>query len=241
MKRLLMGIALMLAIGCAHRQENLPPVAWKTEQDALTILHDRAAAVRTVVAEGLITLQRPNGESVRLDLAMVSQPPDRLRLRAWKLSRAVFDLTLNNDALWLYTPDDPSLKEKVHSAGMNAGKLARTWAMLAGQFFQSPGLTMRERGNQLIFTGVVDGKTVRCEVDRRTLVPRRYVILDDRGVARFTLELGDYQMHGEIPFAHRYTAVSEMGRILISLRDVELNTELAAGAFIPPRRAQKLP
>jgi len=37
------------------------------------------------------------------------------------------------------------------------------------------------------------------------------------------------------------TARSDDGTISVALREVELNGELAEGAFVPPKRAEKLP
>src|SRR5437773_772620 len=96
-------VVVALLAGCATR-EKLPPVSFRDERQALDILIRRADTVKTVSSQGLITLQRPDGESVRLDLAMVragGAGGDRLRLRAWKLGRAVFDLTMNGEDVWL--------------------------------------------------------------------------------------------------------------------------------------------
>src|SRR5262249_20183151 len=118
-----------------------------------------------------------------------------------------------------------------------ARKLADTMELFNGALFHEPGVRVTETPELLI----VSSAQIRCEVDRRTLVPRRYLLLDDSGAARFTMELSDYRMIGEIPFAYGYLAISDDGRILIALREVELNGALAENAFVPPRRAEKLP
>jgi outer membrane lipoprotein-sorting protein len=239
MKRPALLLIFLLA-GCAKHAPPLPAVRWNDTPDALRILQERAAAVRTISSQGLLTLSRENGESVRFDAALVSEPPRRVRLRAWKLGRAVFDLTFTPDGLWILTPDDPSLREKVKSAGVSAGKLARTWSTLSGEFFSRADLKVTDSGTQLILTAPFDDMRVRCEVDRRALVPTRYTLADDRDVTRFTLTLADYRMHDDVPYPHRVTAVSETGNILLELSDVELNTELAERAFVPPRRAEEI-
>src|SRR4029450_11222658 len=98
--------------------EHLPPVPWRDHAEALDILARRADDVRTMTAQGLITLVRPDGESVRFDLVMVRDADKGVRMRAWKLGRAVFDLTMTRDGVWLLTLDDPSLKQKVRTAGV---------------------------------------------------------------------------------------------------------------------------
>jgi len=236
---LLLGL---LAAGCiARNDEKLPAVTWRNHDEARRILAERAEAVRTVTAEGLITLVRPDGESVRFDLAMVRDRERGVRLRAWKLGRAVFDLTMTRDGgVWLLTPDDPSLKQKVRAAGVSARQLLDAWEMFNGEFFTTTGGGRFEdrAGGMLRYVT----KNALCDIDRRTLTPRRYGLTDDAGRLRFELELSDYREIGGVPFAHRYTASSrDEGEIRIALRDVELNTELAPAALTPPRRSEKLP
>jgi outer membrane lipoprotein-sorting protein len=247
MKRLALLLLLALAVvGCASRNANdadkLPAVEWRDQQEALDILARRADAIETVTSEGLITLTRPDGESVRFDLAMVRHKSDGVRLRAWKLGRAVFDLTMTPEGVWLLTPDDPSLKQKVRTAGVSARQLVETWKTFNGELFRARDGKLTEAGKNLIYTTKQrDAVTVRCEIDRRSLTPRRYLMCDDKGVTRFTLDVSDYRDIAGQLFPHRYVATSSEGKILITLREVELNTELAPNALRPPRRAEKLP
>jgi hypothetical protein len=235
----LLLFGLLLAAGCAARSdEKLPTVKWRDHDEALRILAERAQAVRTVTAEGLITLIRPDGESVRFDLAMVRDRDRGVRLRAWKLGRAVFDLTMTPDGVWLLTPDDPSLKQKVRTAGVSARQLLDAWEMFNGEFFVSGNGDFQHRAGVLRYAT----SNAFCEIDRRTLTPRRYALVDATGRQRFVLALSDYREITRIPFAHRYVATSrDEGEIRIVLREVELNAELAPAAFTPPRRAEKLP
>lgn len=234
-------VATFLA-GC-RSIEKLPTVAWHDPHEAVSILAHRAEAVRTLTAQGDITLQRPDGESVRLDLAMVRSGRDRVRIRAWKLGSAVFDLTMNPDGVWLLTPQDASLRNKARSAGLTARKLAENLALLGGDLFREPDLGVREDERELVIDSPPrnDGTRVRCFVNRRTLTPNRYQLLDRENVARFALELSNYRMIDQVPIAARYLATSDDGRIIVVMREIELNTELAENAFVPPRRAEKLP
>jgi outer membrane lipoprotein-sorting protein len=234
---LLACLAVALFAGCAPKEQQLPAVPWHDEREAREILRQRAEAVRTVSAEGLLTLERPDGESVRFDLAMAREGDQRVRLRAWKLGRAVFDLTMNPEGVWLLTPDDPSLKQKVRSAGVSARQLVESWNLFNGELFRSDDSELVDRGGTLVYRGA----NITCEIDRRTLTPRRYVLSDDNGRQRFRLDLSDYRDVAGTPFAHRYVATSDEGRIIIALREAELNTDLPPDAFRPPRRAEKLP
>ena len=179
-----------LLVGCAHKSPPLPPTPWRDADDADRILRERAHAVHTVSSSGLITLTRPGGESVRFDAAIVTAPPDRLRLRGWKFSRAIFDLTLTPDGLWLLTPEGDSMKAKVKSAGVGAGQIARNWALLSGAFFDRQDLTVAVQSHELMLTAPQDGMTLHCYVDRLTLVPTRYALEDMHGQTRFRANAG---------------------------------------------------
>jgi hypothetical protein len=241
---LLCAVTASLA-GCGTRartEANLPTFGDLDHAAALRVLDERARAVKTLSARSVLTLARADGQTVRLDGAVVMAPPDRLRLRAWKFNQAIFDLTLTPDGLWVMTPDDPSRKQKVLPASLSAAQLGREWALLSGSFFGVPDLKVRDAGNRLVVTRVMDdGRTVACEVDRRTLTPRRYRMFDPTGRERFTLTLGEYDVFGGIPWPTRLDAKSTEGRIGVRLKDVELNGELAPNAFRPPRRAEKQP
>jgi hypothetical protein len=54
------------------------------------------------------------------------------------------------------------------------------------------------------------------------------------------LQLERYTLIDGIAFPLRYDAHSDSGAIRIDLRNVDLNTELAPAAFVPPRRAEKV-
>jgi outer membrane lipoprotein-sorting protein len=211
--------------------------------ETLRQLAERTRRVKTLSGEGLITLTRPSGESVRLDAAIAMAPPDRTRIRAWKLGRAIFDLTVLPEGMWAVAPDDPKRKDDIKSAGVSAAKLAKTWSVLSGGFFDSPNLKTELGGSTLTISRTAANEpTVVCEVDRATLTPRKYAMLDDSGATRFTFTLGRYrQFPGDVVWPTRLVADSDAGKVEIELREVEVNPELAPGAFVAPRRAEKLP
>ena len=233
---------LMMA-GCARRKpSNLPTYPALPDSEALRVLADRAASVKTLSAPADLTLTRPGGDSVRLDAAIVMAPPDRLRLRAWKFGQAVFDLTLTEEGRWVMTPEDPGRREKMLPASVSAAQFAREWALLNGQFFTAPDLSVRSENNRLLVRRQLDdGRTITCTVDRPTLTPRTYVMRDGAGRARFTLALSDYQVINEIPWPLRLDARSGDGKISVRMKEVDLNGDLSPTAFRPPRRAEKRP
>jgi outer membrane lipoprotein-sorting protein len=230
----------MLA-GCAPgRGAELPAYRWVDAPTALADLRARADAVKTVSAECGLTLERPDGQNVQLDGALVMRNPDHVRLRAWKFNRAVFDLTLNDEGLWVMTMDDPKRREQILPASVNAGQFLKQWSYLNGGLFAEPGLTTRVEGGTLFITRRSedeDNDALTCEVDRRTLTPRRYVY--ESSAERFELRLERYRDVNSIPWATRLVASSGMGRVIVDQREVEINGELAPNAFVPPRRAEK--
>ena len=244
-RRAILGSACLFAggllSGCARsRPSGLPTYRNLSDSESLDVLARRAAAVKTLSAPADLTLTRPGGDSVRLDAAIVMAPPDRLRLRAWKFGQAVFDLTLTEEGLWIMTPDDPGRREKVLPASVSAAQFAREWALLNGQFFTAPDLATRTDGNRLLVRrDLEDGRTITCAVDRPTLTPRSYVMRDGAGCPRITLALSDYQVVNEVPWPMRLDARSGDGRITVRMKEVDLNGELSAAAFRPPRRAEK--
>jgi hypothetical protein len=190
----------------------------------------------------VLTLVRSNGDSVRLDGAVVMRLPASVRMRAWKFSQAVFDLTLTPEGLWIESPPDPDRREKMLPASVNAAKMARAWAVVSGQFFCDSTVRIVDRGGpRFEVEGRIQGQRVICDVERATLTPRRYRVLDSTGVERFTLTMERYEVIQGIPWPVRLCAHSENGLIVIELRNVELNAELAPNAFVPPRRAEKIP
>ena len=232
--------AAMFTSGCAPR-EQLPAYQWVDGQTALRDLAARAQAVHTASAQCQITLTRANGQSVRLDGAIVMQPPDHVRLRAWKLGQAVFDLTINPDGVWMVLPDDPQGKQRMIPAGASAAEMAHAWAIFSGGFFSAGDAKIIDKGGpRFVVERWIDGKKIDREVERSTLTPRLYVLSDQSGVKRFTLSEQEYQVIGGIPWPTRLIARSDSGTIDLKLQDVELNAELPSAAFVPPRRAQKM-
>jgi len=232
-------LAVILA-GCAAH-ENLPTYPWNGPSDAIAVLSQRAQSVKTVSAQCQLTLTRANGQSVRLDGAMAMKPPDSVRLRAWKMGQAVFDLTLNNGQAWVETPSDRDARDRVLPASASAGKMARAWALLSGAFFTGEDLHVIDHGGpRFTLWRMIEGSRVECAVERATLTPRVYSMIDPSGRRRLELIEDHYQQIGGIAWPTRMTAHSDQGTVVVEMSDTELNTDLPPGAFRPPARAQRL-
>lgn len=238
-----LSLALVLLTGCHHEEkEFITQYPLTDTPTTLASLATRSKLLHTLSGEGLITLTRPNNDSIRLDAALVMRPPDQARVRAWKFGRAVFDLTITPDGVWAIVPDDPNRKVQIQTAGVTAAKLAKTWSLLAGGFFEDTHLATEIQGEKLIIRRQSTTEpTVICEVDRATLTPRKYVMFDDAGKQRFSLTLDHYKQFDQIAWPTRLTAVNESGTVEIELQDIQINPDLPDSAFVPPHRAEKLP
>jgi hypothetical protein len=197
--------------------------------------------VKSVSGSGTLELTQPDGDSVVLDVAVVLAMPNHARLRAWKMGQAVFDLTITPDGVWLETGQQGARKSQITSAGDNAARVTRGLSLLSGGFFDDPNLTGVDHGNELTLTQQKPGEpTITCQVDRDTLTPRQFRMVDSTGNERFSLGLGEYTDSAGLLWPRKVTAISPAGKIVVSLDDVEINGEIPEAAFTPPARAEKL-
>lgn len=237
------AIILCALAGCRH--EPLPTYRLEDAASTLRLLaeHAPAARVHTVSAEGQVELTRSGGQSIRLDTALAAEPPERVRLRAWKFGQAALDLTLTSDGLWIMQPSRAGRAPASQPAGLRPGQFRRMWQLLDGGLFSDPRATARlDHGQILITRHEADGMTIVCRADRATLTPRRYDILDASGKQQFSLRLEKYALFGEerIAWPRRIVALSSDGRITVSVREAQFNQPLNPAAFTPPRRARKI-
>jgi outer membrane lipoprotein-sorting protein len=238
--RMLIAMVALINIGC--RTEQIPNYPQMDETSSLRILAERTQQIRTISAQGTLTLTGSDNQTVRLDVAIASQPPQRMRLRAWKFGQGIFDLTLTPEGIFIVTPDNDSRKQQIKSAGISAGDFMRTWSMLSGGLFEAPHLEVEFTIDKLRIIRTMAGEpTIICIVDRATLTPRRYELVDNHGKRRFSLMLDQYTSINNLVWPRRLVATSEKGTINIELREIELNGDLPAEAFVPPRRAERLP
>jgi hypothetical protein len=234
-------ISFLIALsGCSGEAiDTYPPMP---AGESMKVLVARSRGVSAVSCEGLITLTAPDGQSVRLDGAVAMQAPDRVRMRAWKLGRAVFDLTVTPKGVWMLSSEGGQHAREMRSAGISTAHLARAWSLLSGRLFEQAGLMAEVRGGQIVARYDAPSQPgIVCEIDRSTLTARRYTLLDEHGSARMRLVLDRYQRQGQAVWPMRIVAESDRGQVRIDLRRVELNQLLPEDAFVAPRRAEKLP
>ncbi len=242
----LTAIATAATSGCSTP---LPAYPWKDHETAQRLMAEHAAELQSVQSEARMILTAADGNSVTLDGAIVAAPPDRFRLRAWKLGHAVLDLTLTPEGVWLKA-DENREKGTGAAAGLgsiSAGGIVGPWSLLTGGLFDQPCVSRPAQieiaddgGSTFIFRRFADrtgATSITCEIDRRTLTTRRCAVLDESGVERAVLTLGDYRNFGGIVFPARIDASGADGTVLILLDDPEFNTPLPPNAFVPPAGA----
>jgi len=235
-KRLALLISLLVT-GCVAQRPAapLPQYPLMDATAALRTLQARAARLHTLSGTCTLVLTRSDGQSIQLDAAVAMAPPDRLRLRAWKANEVVFDLTLLPNGLWIETADDPRAKSQIVPATLKAAEFSRQLLIFSGGFFDGASVAVVSPA-----WFVFRRDHVYCQVNRSTLTASRYWVVDSSGRTRFTLDLADYSPIDGIPWPMKFTAIQPGGdRIDIQFDAVNVNSTLARGAFIPPRRAEK--
>ncbi len=208
-----------------------------SESEALHVLSDRARAIHTVSSEALVTLTRKDGQTVRFDAALVMEPPERARMQAFKFGQTVLDLTITPAGVWLLTSDIQ--KEETFSVGVRTGEMTHQWMRLATGLIDEANVSANNRGaNLLIQETKTNGTTIASLIDRKTLTIREVIGRDRNGRQRFELTFARLSQFNSVVWPRRIEAVSDAGRILIELRDVEINGQVPEGAFKPPPRGE---
>jgi hypothetical protein len=237
-------IVLAFAIGllCSCAATDPPPVARRGGDDRapLDVLRADSAALRTFAASGRLLLETHQSDAIQLEVALVLRSPDAQRVRAWKFGKAVFDAGAIGADAWMET--DASV-ESSDALGLDYSQLVEAVSFLSGKFFA----TAREAGSSpdgLAFeapTGEGDRPgVIRSVVDRDTLTVRSFALLDEQGVERYRLTLDDYREINGLVIARRLTGHGEEGRFTLRLDHIEVNEDLAPGAFDPPPGARKV-
>lgn len=240
----LLTLAMVLLLASCRATPRIPTHPAADGAASLAVIADRQASIKSIQGAANVELAKISGQSVILDAAIVAVPPNRIRLRAWKLDRAVFDATILNEELWLVPPDDPNDESRLADADRIGGGIRHAFALLGPEFYTSA--TVRNElttATILIAAGRVGATNVSCEIDRPTLTARRFEILDDgqspRAVA--TIDLDDYREINGIVWPMKITIHSADGQVTIHSREIELNGAIQPNAFNPPRRAVRRP
>lgn len=231
-------VACLAAGGCASSEKStLPIYPAMSTVESIDVIRTRATKLERVTGRGEITLENPNRGAVSLDSIFVLAPPDRARVRAYKFTQAVFDLTLNPDGLFIFVPRERGKPGELLESTRGAAGAIREWlSSFAGQV-DATGADVKQDARSITITRPdADGTTRTTVVDRPTLTVRQQTVRDSAGTVRFTLKLDDYRDFAGTLWPAKIVAVSERGTITLLTRELQPNVA-ADTAFTPPPRA----
>lgn len=233
-------VVCMAMSGCIAR---LPTYPAMSDEAALRAMAERQESIKSVSAQCDLTLTGADGQTVHLDGVLIAQPPGRARLRAWKFGQAVFDLTLIDGAAWMVAPDENADSHRMDPSRLPARSVSDAIDLLGPAFFRAAKPDAAgSSGSTLLARGPALGRDdVSCQIDRPTLTARRFTVVADRVENTSELFFDRYAMVGNIPWARSIRLRSPAGEIIVRLHDVELNCTIPPEAFVPPRRAKRLP
>jgi len=236
-------VALMPGLIAAGCTRPLPQYPHLDAAAAMRLMTERSQRVKTLASPCRLILTRNDGQSVQLDGALAAQPPDHLRLRAWKVSQPVFDLTLRPDGLWLYVADASDAALGATWNDITADRVAGAWAVLTTGFDADDWRVVADNKDTLHLSaseGPSHGR-MECEVSRPALTLRRCDVGDPEGAPRMTLRSDRYRSVNGFVWPARICFDSPRGSITVLLDDPLFNDELPLRAFQPPARAVKKP
>lgn len=237
--------SFMLVIACAVNGcvtgPPLPTYQAMNDAESLAVIADRQAAIRSVSAECDVDLIDARNQRVSLDGVLVAEPPGRVRLRAWKFGHAVFDLTLKEGKGWVVVPDEGPAAGKMDFDKMPAQRVADVLDLLGAKYFRSARTIGGDSATLNVRGSALGRDDVTCEIERRTLTPRRFVVGEEGGQLSSELILDKYALVGSVVWPMRMRLKSPSGEIVLVVREIELNGEVPPGAFEPPQRAKALP
>ncbi len=223
-------MAVLFVGGGCKTSPPLPTYPRMSQADSLERIAAFSRQIRTVQGQATITLEGADRQSITLDGAFVIEAPDKLRVRAWKLGQAVFDLTSTPDGAWQYVPRE----EARSTTGITREVTQRLIDLLTAG---PPAGEMALSDKQIELVG---GRERRV-YDRDTLVLRQFIVVNDAGDEVFTLRLDGHRLINDVVWPMRLLAESEQGTITIRFGEMEINGVLPPVAFKPPARAERLP
>ncbi len=221
---------------------NMPLYPWSNAQHASVVMAERDGHIHSFSATCRILLNAKAG-AVELRGALVAKPTNYLRFRAWKLSRTVFDITLNQDGLFVYAANRDG-KTRKPLKNLTRDGLMEASTLLPG-FLEKADWTLSEDAAGTHFvrlrTPAKGQGMLTCQVDKHTLTTSQCDYLDASGASLQTLRFSEYRLVDGVAWPMRIEGQGEGGVFEIRFDDAQINPELNPQAFVPSRRAVKQP
>jgi len=230
---------VLLFVGC---ESTLPVYDWRGSATALEDLHERSAKLHSASGTATMTLHRADGASVRVDSAFAMKQPDSLRIRAWKMDRAVADWTLRRDGIWVWQAETADQPPTSKQAGPWSAHHRDIWPMLFGMLEQRAGdEIIDDDGSDLHVRRPIGDAVATVTIDKRSLVVRECRIVDSRGELLQSVTLKDYRLMDGFLWPMHVSARGAAGAFELRFDEVTINEEPPANAFDPPARARLIP
>lgn len=228
----------------ASCQSNLPRYSALTAAEAMSTMRQRNRAMQSLSAPCRIVLTDQQGRGVELSGALVATREGQLRLRAWKLSQPVFDLTRNAEGWWLWEPEGRLSGEAAADMGTSFARgsatvahLAILWTLMTGDF--GAGWTGETISPDRLQVQRADDAqvTLACTVAVQTLTATLCTVTADDSTLQAEIRFSAYRPVGPHVLPARIDAAAQGRRFSILLDDLAINDELSDQVFAPPTAA----
>lgn len=201
----------------------------------------RDAQLTSMRLRGTLKLEESADKSVLLEAILVMQAtpgqPPKLRLQASKLGRTAFDLTLNDQGVWLV--DGREKKADAPAANHGLAQMAKGLQQFSGGQAWAKAQVVRE--NAGTFTVRLDDQgRAKATVHKAALVPLTFDFTTPDGPVPLRLEHAPITAaDGAVfPLPCKLAATAPGGRrFSFEAQKMEANPVLPAAVFTPPKNA----
>lgn len=219
----------------------LPVYPWQGAHAALMHMTARDAKLTSVRLRGTLKLEESADKSVLLEaiLVMETKPGQspQLRLQASKLGRTAFDLTLNDQGVWLV--DGRENKGDAPVPGNGMAHMAKGLQQLAGGQVWAKAQAVAENADT--FRVQLDGQgRAKATVHKAALVPLTFDFATPDGPVQLRLEHAPVAAANGVifPLPCKLAASAPHGRkFSFEAQKLEANPVLPAAVFVPPKNA----
>jgi|GEM_PF-2815772 len=243
MKRCCYAACLLLIaelVGCQSHPP-LPEYQWVDQHQALNDLAEQADRIQTIMSRCDVRVDSDWRHSTVVQGAMVAKCPDHLRLRLWKWTHAILDLTVTPEGVWLMLADEKDAQASGLANREGIDQVSRFNQFLSSAFFRDKKLEVVYDLDELYMVRKTPGHgAIHCTVDRRTLTVKEYRFENADGKLGAKLVLSDYRLvTDEIAWPYRWRWTFDKVKLDVKFVELDINVELPERVFVPSRRAQK--
>lgn len=237
---------MALAVGSGCRSA-LPAYAALPGDEALAMMRERNHAISCIASPCRLILTDEHGRSVQLGGALVAARDGRFRFQAWKLSRTIFDLTINTGGMWVWEAEADAVKRGSPIALRPSllepdavEYLKNFWTMIVGDFDASWEVRAANATMLRVRTVLRAGQWLECTMATKTLTVQACAVTDHDGVVSAQFSFSAHRRFGRQVIPTRMDAVSAGRCFTITLDDPSLDNAPAPRAFVPPEGAVPL-